>query len=245
MKKQVTIKGIDLSYHEFGKGNPLLFLHGGRLRAQIFIKTLNELSKNYYVIVPDIPGYGDSSTPKEPWSFGDYAEFFITLIEYLKIKEIIVVGYSLGGGIAYTITSMSKKVKKLILIDSAGIEKISDDELKRDINRLMFYLIHPWYFVTLFTLIKEWILFNLKHLLRKGDMNNIRINLGNSCQYLINIKVPTTIIWAKDDDIFPLKIAKKLKQSIKTSTLFIVKGNHDWILYDQKKFAEYLNKALR
>lgn len=245
MKKQVTIKGINLSYCESGKGTPLLFLHGGRLRAQTFKTALDQLSKNYHVIAPDIPGHGDSSTPKELWSFKDYAEFFIEFIEYLKIKTILVVGYSLGGGIAYNIASISEKVQKLILIDSAGIEKASGNEVKRDINRFIFYFVHPAYLVTLFTLTKEWALFNLKHLLRKDNMSNIRTQLRNSPKYLENIKTPTTILWAKDDAIFPLRIAEKLKRLIRDSKLLVVDGNHDWVLYNQKKFIEYLNRVLR
>jgi len=245
MEKQVTIKGIHLSYYESGVGYSLLFLHGGRLRAQTFGKTLHEISKNYHVIAPDIPGYGNSSTPKELWSFKEYAEFFIVFIEYLKIKEIIIVGYSLGGGIAYTIASMSKKVKKLILIDSAGIEKASDNELKRDINRCMFYLMHPSYFPTFFTLIKEWTLFHLKHLWRRDNIDDIRMYLGNSHQYLENIHAFTIIIWAKNDSIFPLKIAERLKRLINNSTLLVVDGDHDWVLYDQNKFVGYLHKAMK
>jgi len=80
-RKKTIINGIELIYYESGSGKSLLFLHGGRLRALTFKKTINELSKNYHVIVPDIPGYGGSSTPKEPWSFKNYAEFFISFIE--------------------------------------------------------------------------------------------------------------------------------------------------------------------
>jgi len=68
--------------------------------------------------------------------------------------------------------------------------------------------------------------------------------LNNSCHCLENIKVPTTIIWAKDDQIFPVEIAKKLHAMIKKSRLFIVSGNHDWVLYDENKCIDCLDKAI-
>lgn len=244
MKKHVTIKEINLSYYEFGKGDPLLFLHGGRLRASIFKKTLNELSKSYRVIAPDIPGYGDSSTPKELWSFKNYADLFILFIEYLKIKEVIAVGYSLGGGVAYNMALISERVKKLVLINSAGIEKTSDNQLKRDFNRFLFYLVNPQYFSTFLILLREWVLFIFKHLMSFRHIKSIRKRLNDSYGYPNNIKIPTSIIWAKDDDIFPVKIAQKLHKLIKNSRLFIVDGNHDWVLFEEDKFIDYLNKAL-
>ena len=244
-RKKTIINGIELIYYESGSGKSLLFLHGGRLRALTFKKTINELSKNYHVIVPDIPGYGGSSTPKEPWSFKNYAEFFISFIEYLNIKEVIVAGYSLGGGIAYNLALTSKKTKQLVLIDCAGIEKTLDNQFKRDFDRFLFYLIHPQYLLTLLILVKELILFTFKHLMDFRHIKIIRKGLNDSFGYPDNLEIPTSIIWAKDDKIFPVEIAKKLKKTIKKSQLFIVNGNHDWVLYEENKFINYLNKALR
>ena len=73
----------------------------------------------------------------------------------------------------------------------------------------------------------------------------IRKGLNNSYGYLNNMKIPTSIIWAKNDSIFSVKIAQKLHKLIKNSQLFIVNGNHDWVLYDEDKFIDYLNTALK
>lgn len=244
-RKKKIINGIELIYYESGSGKSLLFLHGGRLRALTFKKTIDKLSKNYHVIAPDIPGYGDSSTPKDLWTFQDYSNFFVSFIKQLEIKELIIVGYSLGGGVAYNIASAYEKVEKLVLIDSAGIEKTLGSQRKRDFDRLLFYLSHPQYFLTFLALIKEWILFIAKHLMDFRHIKIIRKGLNDSFGYLDNIEIPTSIIWAKDDKIFPFEVAKRLQKTIKKSQLFIVNGNHDWVLYEENKFIDYLNKALR
>lgn len=244
-RKEIVINGIKLNFYELGTGKSLLFLHGGRLRASTFKKTIDELSKRYHVIAPDIPGYGDSSTPKDVWTFQDYSNFFVSLVKQLEIKELIVVGYSLGGGIAYNLASSCEKVKKLVLIDSAGIEETLGSQRKRDFDRLIFYITHPQYYLSFFILLKEWILFIFKHLINLSYIKNMRLNLNNSRSYLNNILTPTSIIWAKNDSIFSVKIAEKLHQNIKNSKIFIVEGNHDWVLYDENKFIDYLNIALK
>ena len=76
-------------------------------------------------------------------------------------------------------------------------------------------------------------------------IKSIRKRLNDSYGYPNNIKIPTSIIWAKDDNIFPVKIAQKLHKLIKNSKLFIVNGNHDWVLYEENKFINYLKKALK
>lgn len=245
IRKKIVINGIKLNFYESGTGKSLLLFHGGRLRALTFKKTIDELSKRYHVIAPDIPGYGYSSTPKDLWSFQDYSNFFVSFIKQLEIKELIVVGYSLGGGIAYNIALSCESIKKLILIDSAGIEKTLGSQLKRDFDRLLFYLTNPQYFLTFLILFKEWTLFILKHLMNLSYIKNMRLNLNNSLSYLNNIKTPTSIIWAKNDGIFPVKIAEELHQTIKNSKIFVIKGNHDWVLYNEDKFINYLNTALK
>jgi len=245
MKKQTYINDINLGYFESGSGKTILFLHGGRLQALTHQNVLLKLAKKYHVLAPDIPGYGESSTPKEFWSFKDYANFFEKFLEELKIKEIIVIGYSLGGGIAYNLASISPRVRKLVLIDSAGIEKTKKIEFTRDFKRLLFYFLNPKYSMIFFVLVKEYILFIFKHIKNLNHIKNIRDNLNNSVGYIKNLKTPTSIIWTKNDDIFPVSIAEKLKKSIRNSKLFLVNDNHDWALYNEGKLMDILNIALK
>ncbi|OQY66361.1 hypothetical protein B6D29_02800 [Microgenomates bacterium UTCPR1] len=245
MKNKILLDNLNLHYLELGKGQDILFLHGGRLQALAHQNILIKLSKEYHVIAPDIPGYGESSTPKELWTFQDYAKFFDNFLGKINIEEVIAIGYSLGGGIAYNLANISPRVKKLILIDSAGIEKTYGTEFMRDFKRLLFYLLNPRYFSTLLTLFKEYLLFNLEHLKNFSQIKKIRNNLNNSTGYIKDLKVDTSIIWAKNDEIFPVSIADKLKKSIKNSKLFLVNDNHDWIFYAEDKLMDILNKALK
>lgn len=244
-KKTAELFGMKVNYYEKGTGKSLLFLHGGRLRALTFEKTLIELSKKYHVIAPDIPGYGNSSTPLRPWSFKEYAQFFLEFLEKLKIDRVTVIGYSLGGGIAYHLASISSKVKRLILVDAAGIEVSKNNEIQKDVRRLLFYLTHPQYNLVFITLIKEYLFFSLKYLKDTVHMRHIRERLSESSSYTKSISMPTVILWGKNDEIFPSSIGQKLSQTIKDSKLIIVDGNHDWPLYKTKEFLRLLELYLK
>lgn len=242
--REISLGSIRLNYYESGSGKSILFLHGGRLRALSFRKTLTELAKSHHVLAPDIPGYGGSSTPKELWTFKDYAEFFRLFLDKLGIDEVTVIGYSLGGGIAYHLTSISPKIKKLILIDAACIEANTEDEFKKDVRRLFFYLTHPQYGLIFLSLVKEYLFFSIKHLFSENHIGNLRKRLNESSNYVKNITIPTVILWGKNDEIFPFSIAKELNQSIKGSTLTLVEGNHDWPLYKNEEFTSILKKYI-
>lgn len=58
--KFLKIRGTNVYYEEYGKGIPLLMLHGGFGDINDFQKVIPKLSKKYRVIIPDAPGLGRS-----------------------------------------------------------------------------------------------------------------------------------------------------------------------------------------
>ena len=64
--KFITVDGVRVHYLEFGKGAPIVLLHGNTLRAEDFVASglVEELAKNHRVIAIDRPGYGYSERPR-------------------------------------------------------------------------------------------------------------------------------------------------------------------------------------
>ncbi|HSW88527.1 MAG TPA: alpha/beta hydrolase [Candidatus Saccharimonadales bacterium] len=243
-KNIVNIHGLNLTYYTFGAGKPMLFLHGGRVRALTFKKNLELLAKNFFVIAPDIPGYGFSATPKDVWSFIDYAKFFDYFLSKLDLKNVTVIGYSMGGGIAYNMAGISKRLDKVVLINSSGMN-IKVHKVRSDLKRLEFYLTHPKYLHIFIVLLKEYCLYYIGHIMDLKIINRIRTKCGDTIYDAYKtIKIPTLILWSDEDWIFPIAVGKRFNQKIPHSKLEIVQGNHDWILYNPILFSQILLKKL-
>jgi len=83
---------------------------------------IGAFSESYRVIVPDLPGFGRTGIPGEPFAPLDYLSFLDGFLRELKIDRAVLCGQSLGGGIAllYAIRC-PEKVEKLVLVDCAGL----------------------------------------------------------------------------------------------------------------------------
>lgn len=236
-KLSLNLEGIDLTYYTIGKGKPVLFLHGARVRALTFRKNLELLSQSFFVIAPDLPGHGGSSTPDKELTFKDYAKFFDLFLKRLKLKNVAVIGYSRGGGIAIHLAQISSNISKVILIDADGITKNKQNMVFVDTRRFLFYITHLKYFLVLIDLLRDYIFFLGKHISNIKSMI-VMHKTPHFMDYESDNKrvIPTLILWAKDDWILPLEHAVLLCKKIPGSQLEIVDGNHDWVLYNPQLF---------
>ena len=116
-----TVAGCKVHVLRGGKGAPLLFLHGGR-GAGIWLPFFKSLAEKYEVIVPEHPGFGRSDTPDWLDNVGDLANFYLSFIKQLGLKEINLVGTSLGGWIGADLAVRnSGALRTLTLVAPAGI----------------------------------------------------------------------------------------------------------------------------
>lgn len=242
-KHKVNINGLTVTYYQLGAGRPLLFLHGGRVRALTFKKMLRLLGRRYQVIAPDIPGYGGSQTPHESWSFTEYAQFFDDFLAQLRLKNVTLVGYSMGGGIALNLAAMSKRIAQLVLVDSAGQRSEQTIGNKhRDLQRLSFYLSHPRYALSLMVLARDYTYFLLKHATDYRHIKRIRqACFGASYEPVIRqLNLSVLLVWGRDDTIYPLENARQLHRKIRNSSLQTVPGNHDWPVYNPSVILDHM-----
>jgi 2-hydroxy-6-oxonona-2,4-dienedioate hydrolase/4,5:9,10-diseco-3-hydroxy-5,9,17-trioxoandrosta-1(10),2-diene-4-oate hydrolase len=124
--KAVKIAGKTIFYHETGKGEPLMLLHGGGPGASglsNYSRNVEALSTRYRLIIPDLPGYGRSHKEPIPGPrFMAYAEAMVGLMDHLGLKTSHVVGNSLGGGAAIKMAlEFPDRVARLILMGPAGL----------------------------------------------------------------------------------------------------------------------------
>lgn len=97
---RVYAHGVDTFYLEAGHGEPVVLLHGLGSTCSGMLPTLDNLSRDYRVIVPDIPGFGESSKPIRPYHAGFFARWLVALLDELGINRAHLIGNSMGGRIA-------------------------------------------------------------------------------------------------------------------------------------------------
>lgn len=90
---------INIFYQEYGKGKPVIFIHGWPLNHEMWEYQLGELPKhNLRCIAYDRRGFGKSDRPWESYDYNSLADDLNELITQLNLSEVTLVGFSMGGG---------------------------------------------------------------------------------------------------------------------------------------------------
>jgi pimeloyl-ACP methyl ester carboxylesterase len=109
------VNGLHMYYEAHGSGRPMILLHGGLGSGEMFGPILPTLSGSHQVIAPDLQGHGRTADIDRPISLEFMADDIAALIDHLRLDKPDVVGYSLGGGVAFTTASKyPDKIRKLV-----------------------------------------------------------------------------------------------------------------------------------
>jgi pimeloyl-ACP methyl ester carboxylesterase len=101
----------------------LIFIHGLANYHKVWDWNVESLSASYRCIAIDLPGNGFSSRQDAPYSIEYFAKVLMEFLDVVSIKDVILVGHSMGGQIALTASLRdSDRIKKLILFAPAGFE---------------------------------------------------------------------------------------------------------------------------
>ncbi|HEY9076849.1 MAG TPA: alpha/beta fold hydrolase [Anaerolineaceae bacterium] len=100
---------VNLSYDTYGKGIPILLIHGFPLNRSIWDAVIPSLSENALVIVPDLRGFGKSPVRKDGYSMDIFAEDILDFLNRLGIEKIAIAGHSMGGYVALAVARKARE----------------------------------------------------------------------------------------------------------------------------------------
>ncbi|MEK1887171.1 MAG: alpha/beta hydrolase [Phyllobacterium sp.] len=124
------VNGIEMYYAVYGKGPPVLLIHGGLGYADIWGAQVADLSKDHMVIVAESRGHGRSTRTAAPYSYDLMASDYVALLDFLKVDKAALVGWSDGGIIGIDI-AMKHPEKLTKVFAQAANTKV--DGLKPDV----------------------------------------------------------------------------------------------------------------
>ena len=232
-EEMVEAAGVQLQLVKGGAGEPLLILHG-EMGHPGWLRYHQALAQHNTLYIPSHPGFGKSERLDWVMNMRDLAGWYLDALDDLGLGQVSVVGFSFGGWLAAEMATMCPdKFKRLVLVGAAGILPPTGEIFD------MFLVMAQEYITANFLdpanvaefkqicpdeptpeQVEEWEVAReqacrltwrpymhypgLPHLLRRLK------------------RLPTLIVWGRQDPIVPLSAAQVYHQSIEGSRLAIV-----------------------
>jgi 3-oxoadipate enol-lactonase len=228
-----------LYFTEQGSGPALLLVHGLMVTGEMFEPVIEHFAARRRVIVPDLRGHGRSRGLGPPYTAAQHAADLSQLLDHLGIDSTAVLGYSMGGAIAQQMfLDHPKRCNRLVLACTYAFKMATFRErLDGHLLLLLLNIIGMRRFAK-FVVSKR-----LKHLgkeradwlvsLFASQDSKLMVSAWraavafDSRRRLPEIKCPTLVVAASNDQTVPLRHAKVLHDGITGSQLVIFDGaNH-------------------
>ena len=218
-------KGKHCDFLEVGEGQPIVVLHGLMGGLSNFQGVTDYFgSKGYRVIIPELPLY---STILLKTNVKYFARFLNRFMTNLGLKDVILLGNSLGGHIALYHTKMyPEKVAGLVITGSSGLyesamgdsyPKRGDYEYIKQKTQNVFYdpnMASKELVDEVFSIVNDRIKVIKTLTIAKSAIRH------NMAKDLPKIQTPTCLIWGKNDKVTPPEVAEEFQKLLPNSDLY-------------------------
>lgn len=247
-----TINSRRVYYEMQGEGEPVLLLHGIPTGSFIWRHQIEALSKQYRVYAPDLLGWGHSDKPADfDYTISSYVEFVNGFLAEVNVDKAILIVHDLGGAIGLAFLGRyPEKVSRLVILDTfayltpwkrlpwavpyGGLYRLP--VFGHLLNRLVWEVSvrRTDMFVTLAfhdkTRVTRDLVDTYRELNRDTRLTDLRVLRSNGIggvtgaveQNSFNVRVPTLILWAENDLLFPPSVAFRLHANIRDSVLHVI-----------------------
>jgi pimeloyl-ACP methyl ester carboxylesterase len=228
-KEQHTINGCKIMVQRGGRGEPLLYLHGAGVVSTV-VPFMEHLARSFDLIVPQHPGYGESDMP--PWlgSMRDMALYYHDFMDHFRIRDVHVVGTSIGGWIAATVAYVNPMpLKTLTLVCAGGLSNPAiprPSAMPRTQAETMRLVLYD-------QALAEQMIARLPantddNPVNKKNRATSQILAGESRhdpdmpKWLHRIRAPVHIVWGKDDRFTPVGYADEFKKHLPAARVTLI-----------------------
>lgn len=240
----MDVNGVKIYYEVHGEGEPLVLLHGFTMSHEMWSWWIEDLIKDYKLIIPDLRGHGNSTNPSNEFTHKQAAEDIYALLDSLNIEKFNGMGFSSGSMILTHMAIMdTSRIQAMILFGSTSYFPEPCRNLQREVS---------------YETISEGWMNSLNKLHPRGEsqirslltqfrnMSDSYDDMNFTKPYLSTIRSSTLIIHGDRDAYFPIDIPVDTYKSIPNSYLWIVPNfRHSIIRTDSiwaDSFLEVVNQ---
>jgi 2-hydroxy-6-oxonona-2,4-dienedioate hydrolase len=250
-----------LVWRVWGRGEPLVLLHGGTGSWMHWMRNIDDLTRDYMLLVPDIPGSGDSASPDLPTSVEKVAAALLAGIDLILGPQarFAMAGFSMGGLISGFVTRLAgERVTTLVLVGTVGTtarrgtmapmkswKRLPTDDAKREAHRINLEILMVRDPKTVDALA----LYMQFHNAERSRVRGKHINTtGDLSTTLPSFKGRLASIWGEHDATagpYLYERREKLEQFKPGSTFDVIPGAGHWVQYEAPdEFNALLRKRL-
>jgi len=239
-RNSASINGIHISYVDSIVGSKtIVIFHGFLFSAHLYLCLAQQLiDKGFRVIIPDLPGHGQSEPMDPNISLTDMADHMFELIETLVGSEqkVTIIGHSMGGLVCFYFAQRhAKRINRLVLLNSSGLAYINRNVfgwLFAAATKTVTGYKTPVTVLKIFYEVAKNVLQHPQYLLRTAHV------VINTLVWPENLLCQVSVFCASDDDFYPW-------QTVDVYMKVVVQNqSHDWPVLNPSHVVETLNDYL-
>lgn len=251
---EIVINEYRIKYKETGTGDrTVVILQGWGTEMSLYDSMAASISSDYRVVQFDFPGFGGSDEPREPWAVDDYADFFLRLMDKLKINKATLIGHSYGGRVIIKLASRKNlpfDIERIVLVDSAGILPVKTPKQLRKIRRykrLKKFYSNPLIYKIFHKQIDAW-----RDKQGSADYRNASPMMKQCMVKAVNedltdllplIKQDTLLVWGENDTATPISDGRLMEKSIPNAGLAVISNAGHFCFVEQRVIFDRIMKS--
>ncbi len=232
--EHITVQNLDIAHAVCGDGEKqVLLLHGWGAHSGLIWPLAERLAHmGYHCYVPDLPGFGQSQEPPQPWTVYDYAAFVLNYMDAQRLKRVYLFGHSFGGRLSLILGAEHReRIIKMALADSAGIRPSTPlwPRIRLNTYKLMRNGLYRIGAHALADNLRNWYgkrYGSADYQAVSGVMRQTFIQVVNEDlqAFAARVHIPTLLFWGDKDEDTPLWQGKKLEEIMPDAGLIVHEG---------------------
>lgn len=247
------IDGIPVNYIDEGEGEAVFLLHGWGANITLYRGIINTLKQTRRVIALDMPGFGKTPEPPQPWCVDDYVDFVLQFIVSFSLERLSIVVHSFGGRVFFKMNARDNlpfSIERAVLIDSAGI--LPKKTFRQKMSLKCYKLGRAFMSTKVMHFLYPDAVEDMRRKRGSADYNNATPLMRATLVKVVNedleplisrVKCPTLLIWGDLDTATPIGDARRMEELIADAGLVVCEGAGHFSFAEQPTKANGALKA--